>query len=58
MHALSHVGMVVPITGGIFPEDIYLFARIKTETFIVSQALSVADGAKAACAFRHEIMRY
>lgn len=46
MRQLSALGIELSITGGIVPEDIYLFEGIKTKTFIAGRALAGAEASK------------
>ncbi len=58
MRQLSALGIELSITGGIVPEDIYLFEGIKTKTFIVGRALAGAEGQQTAAALREQIDRF
>ncbi|WED24132.1 3-keto-L-gulonate-6-phosphate decarboxylase UlaD [Vibrio sp. JC009] len=58
MRALSEIGLELSITGGIVPEDLYLFEGIKAKTFIAGRALAGEKGAQTAAALREQIERY
>lgn len=58
MHQLSALGLALSITGGIVPEDIHLFAGIKTKTFIAGRALAGDSGQLMAQALREQITKY
>lgn len=58
MRQLSDLGLELSITGGIVPEDIHLFAGIKTKAFIAGRALANEDGKKTAQALREQIAKY
>lgn len=58
MRQLSELGLELSITGGIVPEDIHLFAGIKTKAFIAGRALANENGKKTAQALRDQIAKY
>lgn len=58
MRALSALGLELSITGGIVPEDLYLFEGIKAKTFIAGRALAGETGKQTAEALREQINRY
>jgi len=58
MRALSELGLELSITGGIVPEDLYLFEGIKAKTFIAGRALAGDKGKQTAEALREQINRY
>jgi 3-hexulose-6-phosphate synthase and related proteins len=58
MRQLSDLGLELSITGGIVPEDIHLFAGIKTKAFIAGRALANENGNKTAQALREQIAKY
>lgn len=58
MRALSELGLELSITGGIVPEDLYLFEGIKAKTFIAGRALAGEKGKQTAEALREQINRY
>lgn len=58
MRALSDLGIELSITGGIVPEDLYLFEGIKAKTFIAGRALAGEKGKETAEALREQINRY
>ena len=58
MHALSELGIELSITGGIVPEDLYLFEGIKVKTFIAGRALAGEKGKQTAQALREQINRF
>ncbi|OCG23200.1 3-keto-L-gulonate-6-phosphate decarboxylase [Gilliamella sp. wkB108] len=58
MRQLSDLGLELSITGGIVPEDIHLFAGIKTKAFIAGRALANENGKKTAQALREQIAKY
>ncbi|ELR66657.1 3-keto-L-gulonate 6-phosphate decarboxylase [Photobacterium marinum] len=58
MRQLSELGLELSITGGIVPEDIYLFEGIKAKTFIAGRALAGEKGRETAEALRAQIDRF
>ncbi|MDE1325144.1 3-keto-L-gulonate-6-phosphate decarboxylase UlaD [Vibrio aestuarianus] len=58
MHQLSELGLELSITGGIVPEDLYLFEGIKAKTFIAGRALAGEKGRATAEALRAQIDRF
>jgi 3-dehydro-L-gulonate-6-phosphate decarboxylase len=58
MRALSALGIELSITGGIVPEDLYLFEGIKAKTFIAGRALAGEKGKETAEALREQIERF
>lgn len=58
MRALSALGIELSITGGIVPEDLYLFEGIKAKTFIAGRALAGEKGKETATALREQIERF
>ena len=58
MRQLSDLGLELSITGGIIPEDIHLFAGIKTKAFIAGRALASEHGKQTAQALREQIAKY
>ncbi|ENI8073793.1 3-keto-L-gulonate-6-phosphate decarboxylase UlaD [Vibrio vulnificus] len=58
MRELSQLGLELSITGGIVPEDIYLFEGIKAKTFIAGRALAGEQGQQTAEALKEQINRY
>lgn len=58
MRQLSDLGLELSITGGIVPEDIHLFAGIKTKAFIAGRALANENGQQTAQALREQIAKY
>ncbi|MFV0448472.1 MAG: 3-keto-L-gulonate-6-phosphate decarboxylase UlaD [Vibrio sp.] len=58
MRKLSDLGLELSITGGIVPEDVYLFEGIKAKTFIAGRALAGDKGKETAEALRTEINRF
>ena len=58
MRQLSELGIKLSITGGIVPEDIYLFEGIKAKTFIAGRALAGDKGQETAEALKAQIDRY
>lgn len=57
MRQLSELGLELSITGGIVPEDLYLFEGIKAKTFIAGRALAGEKGRATAEALRAQIDR-
>ncbi|MGD8233969.1 3-keto-L-gulonate-6-phosphate decarboxylase UlaD [Vibrio sp. TRT 1302] len=58
MRALSELGLQLSITGGIVPEDIYLFEGIQAKTFIAGRALAGEKGKQTAESLRTQIDRF
>ncbi|WP_087020640.1 3-keto-L-gulonate-6-phosphate decarboxylase UlaD [Thaumasiovibrio subtropicus] len=58
MRALSDLGLALSITGGIVPEDLYLFEGIEAKAFIAGRALAGEQGRATAEALRAQIDRY
>lgn len=58
MRALSELGLELSITGGIVPEELYLFEGIKAKTFIAGRALAGEQGKQTAEALRAQIDRF
>jgi len=58
MQQLSDLGFELSITGGIIPEDIHLFAGIKTKTFIAGRALAGEQGKQVAAALNTQISQF
>lgn len=58
MRQLSDLGLELSITGGIVPEDLYLFEGIKAKTFIAGRALAGEKGRATAEALRAQIDRF
>lgn len=58
MRQLSELGLELSITGGIVPDDIHLFAGIKTKAFIAGRALAGDKGQETAQALREQIAKY
>lgn len=58
MRQLSDLGIEVSITGGIVPEDIYLFEGIRAKAFIAGRALVGEKGQETANALRAQIDRF
>ncbi|MGF1777557.1 3-keto-L-gulonate-6-phosphate decarboxylase UlaD [Vibrio nomapromontoriensis] len=58
MRQLSELGIELSITGGIVPEDLYLFEGIKAKTFIAGRALAGDKGKETAEALRTQIDRF
>ncbi|NAW99935.1 MULTISPECIES: 3-keto-L-gulonate-6-phosphate decarboxylase UlaD [unclassified Vibrio] len=58
MRTLSDMGLELSITGGIVPEDLYLFEGIKAKTFIAGRALVGEKGRITAEALRSQIDRF
>lgn len=58
MQQLSDLGFELSITGGIVPEDIHLFAGIKTKTFIAGRALAGEQGKQVAAALNTQISQF
>ncbi|MDE1316211.1 3-keto-L-gulonate-6-phosphate decarboxylase UlaD [Vibrio aestuarianus] len=58
MRRLSELGLELSITGGIVPEDLYLFEGIKAKTFIAGRALVGEKGRATAEALRTQIDRF
>ncbi|MFQ2222002.1 hypothetical protein ACK32A_04190 [Aeromonas enteropelogenes] len=58
MRALCELGQELSITGGIVPEDIYLFEGTRAKTFIAGRALAFENGQATAEALRREINKY
>ncbi|ELK8587277.1 3-keto-L-gulonate-6-phosphate decarboxylase UlaD [Vibrio vulnificus] len=58
MRQLSQLGLELSITGGIVPEDIYLFEGIKAKTFIAGRALAGEQGQQTAETLKAQINRY
>lgn len=58
MRRLSELGLELSITGGIVPEDLYLFEGIKAKTFIAGRALVGEKGRATAEALRAQIDRF
>ncbi|MGY5613254.1 3-keto-L-gulonate-6-phosphate decarboxylase UlaD [Vibrio brasiliensis] len=58
MRALSELGLQLSITGGIVPEDIYLFEGIQAKTFIAGRALAGETGKQTAESLRTQIDRF
>lgn len=58
MRQLSDLGLELSITGGIVPEDIYLFEGIKAKAFIAGRALVGEKGKATAEALREQINRF
>lgn len=55
MKQLSDIGIELSITGGIIPQDIYLFKDIQVKSFIAGRALVAKDGEDIATAFHEAI---
>ncbi|SHF90813.1 3-keto-L-gulonate-6-phosphate decarboxylase UlaD [Vibrio gazogenes] len=58
MRQLSDLGLELSITGGIVPEDLYLFEGIKAKTFIAGRALAGEEGRETAAALKEQIARF
>ncbi|WNJ95934.1 3-keto-L-gulonate-6-phosphate decarboxylase UlaD [Vibrio ruber] len=58
MRQLSDLGLELSITGGIVPDDLYLFEGIKAKTFIAGRALAGAQGHETAAALKGQIERF
>jgi 3-dehydro-L-gulonate-6-phosphate decarboxylase len=58
MRKLSDIGLELSITGGIVPEDVYLFEGIKAKTFIAGRALVGEKGRATAEALKTQIDRF
>ncbi|SHO56472.1 3-keto-L-gulonate-6-phosphate decarboxylase UlaD [Vibrio quintilis] len=58
MRQLSELGLELSITGGIVPQDIYLFAGINAKAFIAGRALAGEKGQETAEALKTEINRF
>ena len=58
MKALSDLGIELSITGGIVPEDLYLFKDLKVKSFIAGRALVSEEGRSIAESFHNEIKKY
>lgn len=58
MRQLSALGLQLSITGGIVPEDIYLFEGIQAKTFIAGRALAGEKGKETAEALKAQIHRF
>ncbi len=58
MRQLSDLGIELSITGGIVPEDLYLFEGIKAKTFIAGRALAGEKGKETAEKLREQINRF
>jgi 3-dehydro-L-gulonate-6-phosphate decarboxylase len=58
MRKLSDIGLELSITGGIVPEDLYLFEGIKAKTFIAGRALVGEQGRATAEALKTQIDRF
>ncbi|MDE1236303.1 3-keto-L-gulonate-6-phosphate decarboxylase UlaD [Vibrio aestuarianus] len=58
MRRLSELGLELSITGGIVPEDLYLFEGIKAKTFIAGRALAGEKGRATAESLRAQIDRF
>ncbi|WP_318434094.1 3-keto-L-gulonate-6-phosphate decarboxylase UlaD [Photobacterium leiognathi] len=58
MRQLSEIGLELSITGGIVPEELYLFEGIKAKTFIAGRALAGEQGQQTATSLREQINRY
>ncbi|SIO95782.1 3-keto-L-gulonate-6-phosphate decarboxylase UlaD [Vibrio spartinae] len=58
MRQLSDLGLELSITGGIVPEDLYLFEGIKAKTFIAGRALAGEKGGETAAALKEQIERF
>lgn len=58
MQQLSDLGFELSITGGIVPEDIHLFAGIKTKTFIAGRALAGEQGKQIAATLNTQISQF
>ncbi|CAH8210829.1 3-keto-L-gulonate-6-phosphate decarboxylase UlaD [Vibrio aestuarianus] len=58
MRQLSELGLELSITGGIVPEDLYLFEGIKAKTFIAGRALAGEKGRATAESLRAQIDRF
>jgi 3-dehydro-L-gulonate-6-phosphate decarboxylase len=58
MKALSDLGIELSITGGIVPEDLYLFKDLKVKSFIAGRALVSEEGRSIAESFHNEIEKY
>ncbi|MDW6003225.1 3-keto-L-gulonate-6-phosphate decarboxylase UlaD [Vibrio mangrovi] len=58
MRQLSDLGLELSITGGIVPEDLYLFEGIKAKTFIAGRALAGEKGRETAEALKGQIERF
>ncbi|MCX8648744.1 3-keto-L-gulonate-6-phosphate decarboxylase UlaD [Gilliamella sp. B2776] len=58
MRQLSDLDLELSITGGIVPEDIHLFAGIKTKAFIAGRALANENGQKTAQDLREQIAKF
>ena len=55
---LSKLGLELSITGGIVPEDIYLFKDVNVKAFIAGRALADVEGSVIAQHFHSEIEKY
>ncbi len=55
MEKLSDLGIELSITGGIVPEDLYLFKHLSAKAFIAGRALAGENGKKTAEAFHSQI---
>ncbi|WP_318508110.1 3-keto-L-gulonate-6-phosphate decarboxylase UlaD [Photobacterium leiognathi] len=58
MRQLSEIGLELSITGGIVPEELYLFEGIKAKTFIAGRALAGEQGQQTATSLREQTNRY
>ncbi|ANS88244.1 3-dehydro-L-gulonate-6-phosphate decarboxylase (plasmid) [Vibrio scophthalmi] len=58
MCLLSRLGFELSITGGIVPEDIYLFKHVNVKAFIVGRALTGDKGKETVEALNAQIERY
>ncbi|MDW6092132.1 3-keto-L-gulonate-6-phosphate decarboxylase UlaD [Vibrio rhizosphaerae] len=58
MRQLSDLGLELSITGGIVPDDLYLFEGIKAKAFIAGRALAGAQGRETAAALKGQIERF
>jgi 3-dehydro-L-gulonate-6-phosphate decarboxylase len=58
MRQLSDIGLELNITGGIVPDQIYLFEGLKAKAFIAGRALAGEKGQETAEALKAEIDRF
>ncbi len=58
MQKLSDIGIEISVTGGIVPDDLYLFKNLSVKSFIAGRALAGSNGRDIADNFHHEIEKH
>ncbi len=58
MQKLSDIGIEISVTGGIVPNDLYLFKNLSVKSFIAGRALASSTGREIADSFHTEIGKH